>query len=166
MTALYLAALAVGVLLFVADLAGVGRRSSDSPDLSVWLPLASMRFWSVFLFAGGAVGAMLSAQGVAAAWIVAAISVVLGWVVGVVAVAVARAIHGTALDPDAPQSLLGAVGTVVDAIPEGGLGKVRFQSDGSNLELPAEGEYSAAVANGAEVTVVGRGRDGRVLVRG
>ena len=162
MTVLYFAALAVGALLLVVTLAGVGRRASDSPDLNVWLPLASTRFWTVFLLGGGAVGAILSAQGVAAAWVVGAISVVLGWVAGVVAVAIARAIHGTAIDPNAPADLTGATGTVVDPIPEGGAGTVELDN---GERMTAEAEYSAAVAAGAPVMVVGRGAGGRVLVR-
>ena len=163
--ALYLVALGLGASLFILAWAGWGRRASDSPDLNVWLPVASTRFWAGFLFTGGGVGAILTGQGVAAAPVVVAISVVLGWIAGVVTVVVARAMHGTAIDPNVEQSLIGAVGTVVEKIPEGGVGKVRFQSDGTNLELAAEGEYSAAVASGAEVTVVGRGADGHVLVR-
>jgi hypothetical protein len=173
MTAVYLTAVGFGGTLLLATLLfGAGHHAADgsahhvdSGDFNVWLPLASLRFWTFFLGFGGGVGAILSYQGIAAAPVVGAVSVVIGWVTGVVAVAVVRALRGTSIDSSVGEpDLIGASGTVVVAIPEGGIGKVRFQAKGRSFDLVAEGEYSVAVASGAEVTVVGRGTDGRVLV--
>jgi hypothetical protein len=171
MFAAYLTALGFGGTLLVATLFLGGHHDTDAHhalsghDFNAWLPIGSLRFWTFFLGFGGAVGAILTRQGVAAAPVVGAVSVVIGWVTGVVAVAVVRALRGTSIDSTVGEpELIGASGVVVVAIPEGGIGKVRFQAKGRSFDLVAEGEYSAAVPSGAPVIVVGRGEDGRVLV--
>jgi hypothetical protein len=134
-------------------------------DFNAWLPIGSLRFWTFFLGFGGGVGAILSAQGIAAPAVIGGVAVVIGWVTGVVAVAVVRAMRGTAVDSNVGEpEIIGASGTVIVAVPAGGIGKVRFQSKGRSFDLVAEGEYSAAIPSGASVIVVGRGEDGRVLV--
>jgi hypothetical protein len=129
-----------------------------------WLPTGSTHYWFFFVGAGGAVAALLAWQGVAAPAIIAAIAVVIGWFAGVVAAAIERARRGTTMDDSAGPALIGATGTVITAIPERGVGRVLVMSRGGELELPAEGEYSAAVPHGASVEVVGQGAGGRVLV--
>jgi membrane protein implicated in regulation of membrane protease activity len=129
-----------------------------------WLPTGSTHYWVFFLGVGAAVAALLAWQGVAAPLIIAAIAVVIGWFAGVVAAAIVRARRGTTMDPSAGPALIGASGTVIAAIPERGVGRVKVKSRGGELELAAEGEYSAAVPDGASVEVVGQGAGGRVLV--
>jgi membrane protein implicated in regulation of membrane protease activity len=129
-----------------------------------WLPTGSTHYWVFFLGVGAAVGALLAWQGIAAPPIIAAIALVLGWFAGVVAAAIVRARRGTTMDPSAGPALIGATGTVVDAIPANGVGRVTVKARGGELDLPAEGEYSAAVPSGAHVQVVGQGAGGRVLV--
>ena len=174
MIAVYLTALGFGGTLLVATLLfGGGHHSTDAVhahplaanDFNAWLPIGSLRFWTFFLGFGGGVGAILTYQGIAAAPVVGGVAVVIGWVTGVVAVAIVRALRGTSVDSTVGEpDLIGASGTIVVAIPEGGIGKARFESKGRSFDLVAEGEYSAAVPSGAKVFVVGRGEDGRVLV--
>ena len=169
MLAVYLAALGFGGTLLVATLIFGGHHDAHHPlsghDFSAWLPIGSLRFWTFFLGFGGAVGAILTYQGLAAPAVVAAVAIVIGWVTGVVAVAVVRALRGTSVDSTVGEpDLIGASGQVVVAIPEGGIGKIRMQSKGRSFDLVAEGEYSAAIPAGAAVFVVGHGEDGHVLV--
>jgi hypothetical protein len=174
MIAVYLTAVGFGGTLLLATLfLGAGHHAADGAhghplgahDFNAWLPICSLRFWTFFLGFGGGVGAILTAQGVAAAGVVGAVSGVIGWVTGVTAVAVVRALRGTAVDSNVGEpELIGASGTVVVGIPEGNIGKVRFEAKGRSFDLVAEGEYSAAIPSGAHVIVVGRGDDGRVLV--
>ena len=173
MLAAYLIAVGFGGTLLLATLVlgGDGHHGTDTHhalsahDFNAWLPIGSLRFWTFFLGFGGAVGAILTHQGIAAAPVIGGVSVVIGWVTGVVAVAIVRALRGTSVDSTVGEpELIGATGTVTVAIPEGGIGKVRFQAKGRSFDLVAEGEYSAAIPSGAQVFVVGRGEDGRVLV--
>ena len=162
--------LLIATIFFGADHNAPGGAHHDahplgSHDFNAWLPIGSLRFWTFFLGFGGGVGAILSYQGIASAGVIAAVAIVIGWVTGVVAVAIVRALRGTHVDSSFGEpELIGTSGVVVVAIPEGGIGKVRFQSKGRSLDLVAEGEYSAALPSGASVQVVGRGEDGRVLV--
>jgi len=173
---IYLTALGFGGTLLIATLfLGGGHHAAGSDaghahplgahDFNAWLPIGSIRYWTFFLGFGGAVGAILSYQGIAAAPVIGAVSVVIGWVTGVVAVAVVRALRGSSTDSTVGEGeLIGASGVVVTAIPASGIGKVRFEAKGRHFDMVAEGEYSAAVPQGAHVLVVGHGDDGRVLV--
>ena len=169
MLSIYLIAIAAGAALLIGSLVArardEGRRPLSARDFSAWLPMGSPHYWIYFLAFGGAIGAILTRQGVAAPPVIAAIAIVIGWLAGVVAVAVVRALRGTGVDTTVGEpGLIGAHGTVTTAVPEGGTGMVRLKSRGQNLDLVAEGEYSAAIPSGIAVTVVGRGEDGRVLV--
>jgi len=130
-----------------------------------WLLVRSFRFWTYALAFGGAVGALLTATGVAAAPVVAVAAGGVGLASGAGSVWLLQAVRRGAASSDIDESALaGATATVVVAVAPGSVGKVRLDAKGRVIDVLAETEDDAALPIGAEVLIVSGSQDGRVMV--
>lgn len=174
MLIVYLVALAFGgTLLLVSSLIGGDGDSETESDadvadsaLALWLPIGSLRFWTVWLAFAGLTGTVLTAIGTPASTVaVAGLAGAVGWAAGAGITALVRWIKrdesGRVLGVD---ELTGTTARVVLPVGPGKTGKVRLLLQGRTIERLAETQESTTFGRDQEVLVYGVKDDGRVLV--
>lgn len=158
-----------------ADVDGgdVGDGGGDSGDggeigfgsfIEIWLPIASLRFWTFFAAFFGLVGLVLSYSEVIGPSFILPVAVFAGWT----SAANFRWMlnrfskKSVSLQTDS-RKWIGEFCKVTLPLAEGGIGKVAIEVDGTRREAEAKSEV--ALAAGTKVMVVGVSPDGYLQVQ-
>src|SRR5687768_13164083 len=113
-----------------SDDAGTSDGDTDGSDglLDVWLPFASLRFWTFVLAFGGLTGTLLTWLDLAPALVVAIMSLVVGWISGAgVTWAIRRLRRDDVNSEVRAGDFVGHSGRVLLPVARGRVGKVRFE---------------------------------------
>jgi hypothetical protein len=177
MLTIYLVALAIGGTLLAASLFLGGHHGADGGhdadhgaghggDGFDLLPVASLRFWTFLLAAGGGTGTALHLTGAGPGRIAtAAISLGVGYASGMAAVLVVRRLRNVVVDSGVDgRSLVGASARVLIEVARGGTGKVRVALGASVEDLMAETEDEEPLRPGAAVLIYAAEGDDKVMV--
>lgn len=190
MLELYLVALIVGASLLLFSLFAGGHHDGDAGDADaagdagdadadagaahgdgdgaalLWLPLASLRFWTFFLAFFGATGTALHfIERDLGRWSAVAIAAGMGYVCGSAAVAAFRYMRrsqtSSALRVD---DYIGETAVVQVAVGRGKTGKVRLEVKGRTLDLLAETEDEEPFAASERAMVYGVNERGHAII--
>jgi hypothetical protein len=166
-------ALLVGALVMGGDDTDAdGDGDHDGDDgaesdglLDVWLPFASLRFWTFVFAFGGLTGTLLTWLDLAPAWAVALMSLVVGWISGAgVSWAIRRLRRDDVNSELRAGDFVGTSAKVLLPVARGRVGKVRFEMGGRSVDAIAQTEDDDELAPGGEVLVYEVREDGVVLV--
>ena len=168
----YLLSFLISGALVVASLV-LGHEDVDSPDadgpdvelFDVWLPFASLRFWTFVLAFGGLTGTLLTLFDLAPVWATAVAAAVVGWSTGASVTWAIRKLRRDDVSSEVRQSdWVGSSATVLLPIARGRTGKVRLQMKGRAVDATAETDDDGELAPDGEVLVYEVRDDGVLLV--
>lgn len=134
--------------------------------LAAWMPVASLRFWTVFAAFFGLTGVLLHAVGgELSEAMIAGISVGTGWLSGVFTTRLVARLKRQRVDSAArPDDWLGETGRVLVAVTPEHPGKVRLLTRGRFVDLFARPLDRAALPAGSSCVVADVDEDGTLAV--
>jgi membrane protein implicated in regulation of membrane protease activity len=139
-----------------------GDSSDQAHDASAWSLVASVRFWSFGLLAFGMVGTALTALQLAGATVTTVIAVVSGLGSGFFAAGVIRRLSSHPSSSHAgAKDVVGRVGRVIVPLVPGGLGKVRVDIKGAEVDYVARCNETVGAG---EAVIVEESEEGEVVV--
>lgn len=173
----YLAALVVGGVLVVGSLVtglddheldadADGELDADADGAAdVWLPFASLRFWTFVLAFGGLTGTLLTFFALAPPWLTAVLALGVGWVCGAGVSWAIRRLRRDEISSEVREAdYVGASARVLLPVGRGRTGKVRVEVRGRSVDAIAETEDEGELPLDGEVLVYDVREDGVLLV--
>jgi len=131
-------------------------------EASAWSLVASVRFWSFALLAFGMVGTALTLFGLAGTTMTTVIASASGLGAGFFAAGVIRRLGARPASSHASaKDVVGRVGRVIVPLVPGGLGKVRVDIKGAEVDYVAR---SKETVEAGEVVIVEESAEGEVVV--
>lgn len=169
-TAIYIVAAVVGLGLVVGGALGghhghdgeIGHHDgvdhhgdSDHGIVGPWIPFFSLRFWTYFAAATGAVGLLLQTLTKTPELTTFGLSLAAGAIAGTLAFLTMRLIRTHESDSMTREAdLMGRIAKVLVAIRGGELGRIRLENKGEILDLLAKSPTGATIEAGAEVVIL------------
>jgi hypothetical protein len=147
-------------LRFLAHAPRAGKPGAAAPDLALFPPGTTCLFLGVFATFAGALGTVCRSAlgwGVLPSW-VGALTAAPCLTLLLAGLVWWYFLSGEGASEVRGYTLIGTVGHVSIAIPEGGVGAVAFEAQGKRVTMPAKSEDGATLDRGASVMVVNTDR--------
>jgi membrane protein implicated in regulation of membrane protease activity len=136
--------------------------SDQAHEASAWSLVASVRFWSFALLAFGLVGTSLTLLQLAGVTLTTVLATASGLASGFFAASVIRRLSSRPASSHAgTKDVVGRVGRVIVPLVPGGLGKVRVEVKGAEVDYAAR---SNETVEAGEAVIVEESAEGEVLV--